>query len=862
MRLAHTRQRLAGGAKAWPTPDVCSWPAWLERCAEQARHGVLRGRRRLGWGEEWLLWREAAEEACEGLGVMHPAGLADGLHRASLLQDAWNLRWAGAPVAEYGVLQRARSAVARQCRVRQAYAAADWATVLEGTPSAPGSLLFAGFAPRGTALDARLRALGACFAEDGADPVLVAAGYPLRSGASREDELRLAAQWCRERLEQDPRARLLVVIPDLVELRAGAIQAFEHALHGGAAGQGDALFVLEGGQALGSYPLIRAALGVLALASAPVAFSQAGALLRSPYVGCGTPAQRAALELSLRERNVHTTDFAQLLELARRETRGPAAGLGAVLEAIAPAMSLPRNTRAGAGWWARRYVEMLEAMGWAGTAPLGSVELQQRERFRELLGELDRLGSGGTQLGPEQAHELLSALATRTAFEAESADVPVTLTASLDDPLVDYDGIWVAGLQAERWPAPPQPEPFLPILLQRERGLPAASPQGQLQSAQRAMAAWASCTGELVCSWPEFEGEVPLEPSTLLAPAPRPPARAGGRPLAAPCPDRLVQAIHRSAQLEARAAEQASAWPHQQPLPGGTRSLQLQSLCPFRAVAELRLGAIRVPEPVPGLDRRERGRLLHGALELLWRELQGSRVLQAQSRDAQALGAVVHRAVALALEACLARRALPLAAALVDNEQRRVEAQILALLRQDLARAEAAPFTVSQLEMNQEGELGGLALRVRMDRIDRLDDGRLIVLDYKSGSAKSFRPLDERPRQAQLLAYALLAPAPLAGIAAVYVPAAGIRWCGAAAEPGLLPALSRTRGPSAPFPELLAHWRKVIDGLAGEFAAGLAAVQPLAGACKECHLPGLCRIAAARQPPPDPDSEDVPDDGV
>src|SRR5260221_13995 len=116
----------------------------------------VRGQRRLGWGEEWLLWREAAEEACEGLGVMHPAGLADGLHRASLLQDAWNLRWAGAPVAEYGVLQRARSAVARQCRVRQAYAAADWATVLEGTPSAPGSLLFAGFAPRGTALDARL----------------------------------------------------------------------------------------------------------------------------------------------------------------------------------------------------------------------------------------------------------------------------------------------------------------------------------------------------------------------------------------------------------------------------------------------------------------------------------------------------------------------------------------------------------------------------------------------------------------------------------------------------------------------------------------------------------------------------------
>jgi len=407
---------------------------------------------------------------------------------------------------------------------------------------------------------------------------------------------------------------------------------------------------------------------------------------------------------------------------------------------------------------------------------------------------------------------------------------------------------------------PSRPDPFLPIAAQRELGLPAASPHGQLLAAQRAMFAWGRCARELVYSWPEFEGEVPLEPSALLAPVPRPLPDSAERAQAVPCADRLVQAIHRSARLEPRPAERASAWPRQQLLPGGTRSLQLQSLCPFRAVAELRLGAIRVPEPVPGLDRRERGLLLHRALELLWRELQGSRVLQAQSRDAPALSALVRSAVAQALETRLAQRVLPLAAALVENEQQRLEAQLLALLRHDLARAATAEFTVSQLEMNKEGELGGLPLRVRMDRIDRLDDGRLIVLDYKSGSAKSFRQLDESPRQAQLLAYALLAPAPLAGIAAVYLPAEGIRWCGAAADPALLPALSRTRAPSAPFPELLVHWRRVIDTLVGEFAAGLAAVQPLPGACKECHLPGLCRIAAARQPPPDPDTEEVPED--
>jgi hypothetical protein len=196
----------------------------------------------------------------------------------------------------------------------------------------------------------------------------------------------------------------------------------------------------------------------------------------------------------------------------------------------------------------------------------------------------------------------------------------------------------------------------------------------------------------------------------------------------------------------------------------------------------------------------------------------------------------------------------------VENEQHRLERLILAMLEQDLARAAAAAFTVGQLEMTQEGALGGMPIRVRMDRIDRLEDGRLVILDYKSGASHGFRPLDERPRQAQLLAYALLAPAPLAAIAAVHLRAGGIRWCGATSDPALLPELGRTRAPSAPWPELLAHWRRVIDTLAGEFATGVAPVQPLPGACEHCHLPGLCRIAAERQPPPDAEIEGTPAD--
>jgi hypothetical protein len=112
---------------------------------------------------------------------------------------------------------------------------------------------------------------------------------------------------------------------------------------------------------------------------------------------------------------------------------------------------------------------VLEAGGWPRDLPLASAEHQQCERFRELLGEFSLLEAGGDRLGAGQALELLQALATRTAFDAATGDVAVTVTASTDDPLIGYDGIWVAGLSSDAWPLPPRADPFVPLAAQQSR---------------------------------------------------------------------------------------------------------------------------------------------------------------------------------------------------------------------------------------------------------------------------------------------------------------------------------------------------------------------------------------------------------
>jgi len=831
---------------------VLPWSAWLERSATHSPHSQLHRLRRLGATEEWLLWREAAAAACTDFGLLAPEGLADALRRSVSRMRDWDLSWPGTPTPESAVLQLAARHFSDSCARLGAYSVADWPQVLQGSEAESRPLLFAGFDELGPRLRARLEQLNARFAPaKDIDPEPVR--FQVQSAADPADELQSAARWCREQLERNPAARLLVVDTRLRLRRAQAVQAFEHVLHGGALLDrvSEALFAIEGGQPFVDFEIVRAAIAVLKLCGRGLDFPELSSLLRSPYIGCGTLEQRALLELELRERNVAHADFARLCELARQGPSGSLGPLADVLGQLAPALSgISKNLDHAAGW-AREFASRLEATGWPGDGALGSDEQQQCERFRDLLGEMSTLGATGKRWSYTQALELLRAMAARIAFEAATPDVPVTLTESLDDPLVTYDGIWVAGLSADQWPAPARADPFIPIVAQREAGLPGASAEAQLQRARHALTAWQRCATQLVLSWPEGEGDVSLQPSPLLAV----PARAHRASEIRRSTDPLLLALQRSAVREPRAPDRALPWTATQRLAGGIRALQLQVLCPFKAVAEHRLRATALSEPSPGLDRRERGSVLHRALELVYRQLKDSQGLTQRAADGQ-LEQLAAEAGAQAMQELLARRAERLPAALASNESARLARLVGTLLRQELERAAAGEFAFVQIEESQEREIAGLPLRIRMDRLDRLADGRVVVIDYKSGRTETFRPLDERPRQVQLLAYAMLAAGEVAGVAAVHLGSGEVAWRGAAAEPGLLPKLPKRTMPTAPWPELMGRWRQVVETLVRDFAAGVSTVDPLPGACRVCQLPAFCRVTPGRLDLGDPDAEE------
>ena len=141
-----------------------------------------------------------------------------------------------------------------------------------------------------------------------------------------------------------------------------------------------------------------------------------------------------------------------------------------------------------------------------------------------------------------------------------------------------------------------------------------------------------------------------------------------------------------------------------------------------------------------------------------------------------------------------------------------------------------------------DANINGLQLRLRVDRVDQVDGGRLI-LDYKTGKVDSQAWSGDRPDEPQVPLYCVTNERPVAGAAIASIHTGKPQFRGLTAEGVTLPELSKMKMiPALPFDAQLREWRRVMERLAGDFRSGVAHVDPKPDACDNCGLRALCRI--------------------
>lgn len=847
----YNQQQQAAGRSAWNGLQAMPLDVWL---AEQYNiQSIIVGRNLpllLSAVQTRVLWQQQLEQ------IMPVGSDVDGMVQLSIqarnLICRWQLQpahWDTGDTEEIQVFAAAHRAYCEELASNQWIdQAALPGLLLKDLPhcwKTSGRVFLHGF---NDASEPQLQAVVAAFASAGTEVNFThQQRFQSQSGtlafADIQLQFRAALTWALEQQQSLPAGRIGVVVPNLQNQR----QQLEKICQDLAAanpqyldGHWHSKINITAGQPLDQYSLISHLLLLLRGLFSALKLGEWDVLLKSPFFTAGVAEFeiRDQFVIWLRDQNRHQLSPAQLNtqwqnfhRAHKREQQDP---LFPLPKSLSDAMRESHTIQE----WVRWLRQVQTSLGWLQQRSLDSTGYQVAQRLQDILQSLPELDSVlETSSYADFVHQLGLQL-SNTSFQPQTETAPIQVMGTLEAAAMNFDRLWVCECESQQWPQPANPNALLPRSTLRQFNMPGSGPERELEYARNMLNGFLQAAPQVIFSWGEFQGDAQLMLSPILADvavmAPRlPQLRTDSR----------EQLVHEHAGLiESGETDDCGAPLSAQHSKGGSGVIKAQSLCPFKAYAEYRLGVRAADDLQDGVKASDRGSLVHRVLETFWREVVDYQHLVQLLEQEVALDQTLNRIVDIELERFKLETYLQ-PEALYQLERQRT----LNTVRQWLNNSERSRtnFTVATVEKRQTITLADLQLSVTVDRIDVLPDGSKVIIDYKTGSKNKSSLLGERPEEPQLPLYALLDLDNTKGIVFGIVKPDQQEWQGFRSEHCELESQSSRKvdAPANGWDEQLAEWRNNLERLATEFRQGQAQVAPLnENTCTYCHLSPLCRI--------------------
>ena len=710
------------------------------------------------------------------------------------------------------------------------------------------------------------------------------ANITLHPCRDENSQISAAAEWAKAQYESDPEQRIGVVFGNLANSQQQILRIFhdtfspEHCLP--EYERSIPAFNFSAGSPLSRSPLVASALNLLTVQTQALGVTYWCQLLADPFWGPTTPSigdqvsageqtvtenqaatepqettaeranqqvamaedrqliARAHCELLLRDSNklLHTPSAfrASLAEAERQiasielESESPCApplvpngehpSLATAWQTIAERVRRQPKT-ASFCYWAEEFAQRLEILGWPGARTLDSIEYQEHQHFLGLLEDFASLDNGADNPTASAALTQLSRMAQATVFQAQSHDSQIQVLGLLEAAGLAFDQLWIAGMDDRQWPQPTSLNPLLAVDLQQRHQLPRSDAKQELALAKQLLHDFQHSSQQLVFSYATRDGDTDLEASRLLPKAIlNSPALA---PVSIKFQQPLLAALSPTALQKVELVKAPSLQPGEQSVRGGTAILQTQAGSPFNAFATWRLGARPLAEPGCGLSPIERGNLVHRCLELFWTRFHDQASVKAL--DSDALNMAIEDVIAEAIQPLRQSRSDIFGPRFVAIETQRLKQLLAQWLDIELQRQ---PFSVLAPEKQLLMSIGGLPLSLRIDRIDRLDDQRIVLIDYKTGDTNINCWAGERLEEPQLPLYALALPEQVAGLCFGQISTPkSVTAKGVSDTPEIIPGLSAlSKINFETWEDCLEVWREQLETLAAEFFDGQAEI--------------------------------------
>jgi ATP-dependent helicase/nuclease subunit B len=159
-------------------------------------------------------------------------------------------------------------------------------------------------------------------------------------------------------------------------------------------------------------------------------------------------------------------------------------------------------------------------------------------------------------------------------------------------------------------------------------------------------------------------------------------------------------------------------------------------------------------------------------------------------------------------------------------------------------------FAVVGREEKLVRTIAGIELKTFADRIDRLDDGRLVIVDYKTGEPSVADWFTERIAEPQLPLYSVVVEGEVAGVVFAQIKKGSVKYLGVVADANIIPNAKEPEAKRSvmehfkSLDEVIHLWKGKIEFLADEVRQGIAVVAPVSihTSCQYCDLGPMCRI--------------------
>ncbi|WP_158791588.1 PD-(D/E)XK nuclease family protein [Granulicella sp. L60] len=870
------------GHTSWTPTAVTAWETWTTALWRELLVAGEDSRLLLNRSQEHAVWRTVLEADEELASLKTVETLAE------MAAEAWRLLWSyegqrklrgSGGSSDARAFQRWAQMMEGVCRTEGFVTHAQLEEVLRSAvqkgqlAAAKSGLVLVGFdtlTPARETLLETMRTAGMSISEL---PVSAKAERTVLVEATEEqEELRTAARWIRSLLESQEHASVAVIVPGLESERREIDRVFRELLapelEDIRAGNEIGPYEFSLGVALSETQMASVALDLLRWAMEALPLERVSILLLSPYVAVaneerGPRAEFDAFELRKKRMlrpEISLEAMVALIEGSRRRSK-----LGHLLSALRRMDAVARrieglNARSHADW-ADAMRELLEAAGWGAGVSETSVEFQTRQRWESAFDELVTLDFDGISVDFAHALTGLERITRQTVFAPESREAPVQIMGPLEAAGSRFDAVWFLRAGEFSWPMETRSSSLLPWTLQRELEMPGTDVARDSEEARRMTKRIAESAATVVFSYAHESKDGTQRPSPVLhaklasedSDVPHQTVSdlefVTARELIDDEPNRIVVSLEELEDIE-RVGELPD-----RVIPGGARILELQAACGFRAFAEQRLWATELASVEPGMDARESGTVVHKALELFWDEVKTQDQLRSMTEEER------EEALEWSIREGLKRTAESSSTAwdiaYVEVQRERLRRLLRWWLELELERA--LPFEVRGSETEfADVHVGPLRLSVRMDRVDMVEGGEILI-DYKTGDASPSDWLTERPDAPQLPLYAILSkPESLQGVAFGLVRAGeGRDLKGYSVGHGVLPKISRMK--AATLEDQIAEWRRVLVNLAEEFANGDARVRPKTypATCAHCGQRLLCRLDVTMLDATDEDLEEA-----